>query len=157
MTCDYSYNLCHFRCLEEHYPTFPSTQDLTHSLLSSGDLQQLSEGGRLRFLTRFTMELSLLYKGGVLLPDLVKFYQWLHTDLALQFTREDARIAIGEVIKLAEKHGEGYIRKLYEGVKQKINQYVEQKGGISTVQHISDSIPLIHFLTGMCQPPYCVQ
>ena len=71
----------HTRRLELHYPQFPSEEDFTHRLLGSGDLQQHSEGGELMLLSRFSMEWPRLQAGGLLLPKLVEFYQWLHTQL----------------------------------------------------------------------------
>lgn len=72
---------CPHRCLELHYPQFPSEEDFTHRLLGTGDLMQHSEGGELMLLSRFSMEWPILQAGGLLLPKLVEFYQWLHTQL----------------------------------------------------------------------------
>ena len=86
------------RRLQVHYPHFPSDQELTHCIVSAGDLQQHGEGGKLRLLASFTMEQPHLYRGGVLLPDLVEFYQWLHMDLAHLLTYDHASsITIGQV------------------------------------------------------------
>ena len=161
------------RHLEEHYPHFPSKQELTHYVLSSGDLQQHSEGGRrgkLRFLTKFALDQPQLQKGGAILPDLVELYQWLHTHYIHLLTPKQARsITIGQVIKLAEKNlskefGKK-IRSLYDRVKLGYNQYLELVGGAmgawghtqvqgrSRMLRITDNMPLIHFLTGECIDP----
>lgn len=141
------------------YPHFPSEQELTHSVLSSGDLQQLSEGGKLRFLAMFTMEHTQLYCGGILLPDLVELYQWLHHDIAHLLTREHASsITIGQVIDFAKKKRKdqgNHIRKLYESIKTNYNQYIELTGGAIVTKaysptqgkKISDDTPLLYFLT----------
>ena len=63
------------------YPHFPSEQEFTHSLLSFRDIQRHAQGRDLHLLTRFTQEWPRLQVGGLLLPDLVKFYQWLHSVL----------------------------------------------------------------------------
>lgn len=63
------------------YPYFPSEQDFTHSVLSSEDIQSYAQGGELHLLTRFVLEWPRLQAGGLLLPDLVEFYWWLHTTL----------------------------------------------------------------------------
>ena len=73
--------ICPCRRLELHYPQFPLEEDFTHRLLGTGDLQQHSEGGELMLLSRFSMEWPILQAGGLLLPKLVEFYQWLHTQL----------------------------------------------------------------------------
>lgn len=78
----YLYLSC--RRLELHYPQFPSEEDFTHRLLGTGDLKQHSEGGELMLLSRFSMEWPILQAGGLLLPKLVEFYQWLHTQLGMR-------------------------------------------------------------------------
>ena len=151
-----------FTCsrLDEVYPHFPSEQEVTHFILSSGDLQQYCKGGKLRFLARFILEQPQLHTGGILLPDLVNLYQWLHKDIAHLLTRDHASsITIGQVIDFAEKklgkeQGK-HIRKLYDRVKLNYNQYIELTGGAigikpyatSRVNNISDDLPLLNFLT----------
>ena len=83
-TCIPPYLCTHYRRLELHYPKFPSEEDFTHRLLGSGDLEQHSEGGELMLLSRFSMEWPRLQAGGLLLPKLVEFYQWLHTQLGMK-------------------------------------------------------------------------
>ena len=140
------------------YPHFPTEQELTHSVLSCGDLQQLTEGGRLSFLATFTMEHTQLYCGGILLPELVELYQWLHHDIAHMLTREQASsITIGQVIEFAKKRNDlgNHIRKLYNSIKTNYNQYIELTGGAMVTKanpptqgkDISDDTPLLYFLT----------
>ena len=69
------------RRLQLCYPHFPSESDFTHSVLSSGDIRSHARGGELYLLARFAQEWPRLQAGGLLLPDLVEFYQWLHTAL----------------------------------------------------------------------------
>ena len=106
----------------------------------------------------FAMDYQQLYWGGVLLPDLIKFYQWLHTSLAYSLTHDvAASTKVGEVIERAEKEHDDHIRKLYDRVKQNFNQYIAVTGGdmindsgtIVQVELISNSSPLLHFLTGI--------
>ncbi len=52
-----------------------------HRIVSYGELEQHLEGGDLRGLSEFAQGWRRLQEGGLLLPDLVKFYQWLHTEL----------------------------------------------------------------------------
>ena len=69
------------RRLERCYPYFPSEKDFIHSVLSSGDIQSHTYGGDLYLLGQFAQEWRRLQIGGLLLPDLVAFYWWLHTAL----------------------------------------------------------------------------
>lgn len=141
------------RQLVSHYPHFPVEKDFTHAVQSSEDLDQCLEGGRLWLLTVFTLDRQYLQVGGSLLPPLVEFYQWLHTDLAHLLTHDQASsITIGRVIELAEgnldKDSGKHIRKLYEEVKEACNRYVELMGTAHDYT-ISDDIPILHFLTGI--------
>ena len=52
-----------------------------HYIISYGDLEQHSEGGELRVLSDFAQSWKVLQAGGLLLPDLMEFYRWLHTEL----------------------------------------------------------------------------
>ena len=154
------------RRLEVRYPHFPSEQELTHCILSAGDLQQHSQGGKLWLLARFAMEWPRLQRGGALLPELVELYQWLHSNTAHLLTYDQtSTITIGQVISLAERNlgremGE-HVRTLYENVKMNYNHYVELIGGAigagacaavrqgNKIFTIADDIPLLHFLSGM--------
>ena len=69
-----------YRCLEVCYPHFPTQQEFIHSVLSSGDIQSHVQGGDLYLLAQFAQELPRLQAGGQLLPDVVEFYHWLHTN-----------------------------------------------------------------------------
>ena len=70
-----------YRHLELCYPHFPTEQDFIHSVLGSGNIQSHTQDGDLYLLGRFAQEWSRLKAGGKLLPDLLAFYQWLHTSL----------------------------------------------------------------------------
>ena len=55
-------------------------------------------------LHQFTLEQKRLQVGGALLPDLVEFYKWIHTQLTHLVTYQRAKqISIGNVISLAAK------------------------------------------------------
>ena len=147
----------YYRKIELGYPHFPSEDELIHSILSSGDLQEHSKGGTLSLLAKFTMERPLLHKGEGLLPDLVELYQWLHKDIAHLLTHEEASsITIGQVVNFAKRNlnkedGE-HIWNLYQRVKTHCNQYmklVRRTVGASNVTiSISDHTPLLRLLTG---------
>ena len=50
-------------------------------VLSSRSIQSYACNGDLYVLGRFVQEWPQLQAGGLLLPDLIEFYQWLHTVL----------------------------------------------------------------------------
>ena len=154
------------------YPHFPSEQELTHCILSAGDLRQHSEGGKLWLLSRLSMEWACLQVGGALLPSLVEFYRWLHLNLGHLLTYDQASsITIGQVLALAErnlgKEMGAHIRSLYERVKVHYNRYVELIGGAigagacaavrrgNRIFTIADDIPLLHFLSGNVTLKWC--
>ena len=134
-------------------------------MLSAGDLKQHSEGGKLWFLARFAMEWPRLQLGGLLVPDLIELYQWLHMNIAHLITYDQAAsITIGRVIQLAERNSskemKEHLRNLYESVKINYNHYVELIGGAigagacaavrqgNKIFTIADDIPILHFLSG---------
>ena len=156
----------HFRRLEMYYPHFPSEQEFCHAILSAGDAEKYSEGGKLRLLIRFAMEWQLLKVGGDLLPDLVKLYRWLHMNIAHLITYDHASsLSIGEVIKRVKKNKEmgEHLQRLYEQVKLNFELYTKLTGdtigvgGSAGVQHgnkitIADEVPLLRFLSGEDTP-----
>ena len=84
--------------MELHYPYYPSEKDFTHSVLSSSDIAR----DNIALLSRFSLQWQRLQAGGELLPDLVEFYQWLHTDLAHVVSYETAcKVKIKSVIDRA--------------------------------------------------------
>lgn len=112
---------------------------------------------------RFVREWKCLQVGGSLLPCLIEFYQWLHTDIShLTTYKEASSMSIGQVItsvltNLDKQSGE-HIRKLYEKVKREYNSYMELRGagtGSAFDQEcvISDDIPILRFLTGWTNFP----
>ena len=73
-------------------------------------------------LTQFVLERPQLQVGGRLLPDLVEFYLWLHTQLAYIVSYDKAtELKIGQVVEQAVKrYSKDYgthVKKLYERVK----------------------------------------
>ena len=140
------------------YPQFPNEDDLIHYT------QRVSHLKEYRVVSMFAMDYRQLHCGGALLPDLVKFYQWLHTFLAYSLTHEAASTTtIGQVIERAEKEcADGpNIKKLYNRVVSRFNQYVQLTGGdmmtdskiyrvkCVRVHSISNSTLLLHFLSGI--------
>ncbi len=147
------------------YPHFPNEQEFTHSILSAGNLKEHSEGGKLCLLAKFAMEWRRLQLGGTLLPDLVEFYQWLHSNLSHLITNHRAaNLTIGQVIKLARQNSSkeygSHLWDLYQRVQHYYNSYVELIGGAigagacamvrqgNKIFTIADDIPVLHFLSG---------
>ncbi len=89
-----------------------------------------------------------------MLPDLVELYQWIHTNLSYQITRDQAlSFTMGHVIKKVKENssqsGE-YLCMLYNRVKSNYNCYVDGvRAHISghQIPRISDDTSLIYFLT----------
>ena len=73
------------------------------SLVAAREAHDLDDA-HLFALHLFTLEYERLQLGGALLPDLVEFYQWIHTHLSYLVTYEKAQqITIGKVISLSAK------------------------------------------------------
>ena len=75
-------------------------------------------------LTQFVLERHKLQAGECLLPDLVEFYLWLHTQLAYVVSYDIAnKLKIGQVIERAvERYSNEFgkhVKDLYERVKSK--------------------------------------
>ena len=83
--------------------------------------------------------------GGQLLPDLVEFYQWLHTHLAHQVTHHRAcnTFTIGQVVALASRrmphNMADQIQQLYQRVKGEFS-------GLGLVVKLSVCLPVCQFV-----------
>ena len=105
--CMYNYS----RILNQQYPHLASENEYMKTLVGAREIHNLNDE-HLFLLHHFTLEHDRLQLGGVLLPDLVEFYQWIHTHLSHLLTYERAqKITIGDVIKLSAKR---YPPKLHE-------------------------------------------
>ena len=78
-----------FRYLEAQYPNYPTVEDFCQSTLSSADIGRTPEH-HLYILSQLALQLPRLETAGALLPDLIKFYYWLHTEGAYIVEREYA-------------------------------------------------------------------
>ena len=70
-------------------------------------------------LTQFALEYERLYIIGLLLPDLIEFYQWIHTELIrhrVQWKYADTHTVESVVIQIDERNEDRGILKLYERV-----------------------------------------
>ena len=109
-----------YRCVKDKLLHLPSEADLLRSLQDSVKCQQCEN---LEVLLNFCENYNVLHAWGKALPDLVEFYQWIHTDLAYTFTEEE--VASEKVIDVihqfsidatcTEDHGD-HILTLFERV-----------------------------------------
>ena len=97
--------------------------EFSQALLSSTNIGNPTQN-ELYVLSQFALEYPRLQAGGVLLPDLIALYQWIHSELAFLVTRNYAENnTIEEVLTKADKRFTGLnITDLYERVKG--NNYV---------------------------------
>ena len=99
------------RTLNQQYPYLATKIMYNKNLVAAREAHKLNDT-HLVVLHRFTWEYDKLLLGGALLPDLVEFYQWIHTHLSHLVTYERAlNITIGDVIRLSAKR---YSPKLHE-------------------------------------------
>ncbi|XP_065828093.1 uncharacterized protein [Oscarella lobularis] len=116
------------------YPVDASYKDFVHTLNYIEGAGGKSTAEELGILLKFFTEKQRLQVGGLLLPDLIEFYQWLHGELSHLVTYEEAmKLKIGHVVKrltgrYSKKYAE-YVRRLFERVKEKYNKYVDLVGG----------------------------
>ncbi len=128
-------------------------QELTHHIISSKDQHQHLQKGKLWLLEKFAIEWPILQISGILLPDLVEFYQWLNTNVSHILTREEASsITIGDVIRLAEENSSKdvglHVRELFERVKKNYNTYLELTDRVLDGGIYDNRTPLLRLLTG---------
>ena len=89
--------------LEHHYPLLATENDYMRSLVDATEANDCSYT-HLFALRQFTLEQKRLQVGGALLPDLIEFYKWIHTQLSHLVTYQRAKqITIGNVISLTAK------------------------------------------------------
>ncbi len=149
--------------MEELFPAIPSKEDLIHSILTQGKLDQISKGGKYHCILRLTLELNQLQIGGELLPDLIELYKWLHSDLSQRITRHTAtNTTISDVLQKAIKHSSedagDHLKKLYENIMRNCMQYQNVDETSATAGSINlkrrkkimfnNRTPLLHFLSG---------
>ena len=111
--------------LELHYPLPATENDYMRSLVDATEANDCSYT-HLFALHQFTLEQKRLQVGGALLPDLVEFYKWIHTQLSHLVTYQRAKqITIGNVISLTAKRYSqqlcDHLTKLFKRVTSKTN------------------------------------
>ena len=110
--------------LELHYPHPVTKNDYMKSLTDATE----ASSTHLLVLHQFAREEKNLQKGGALLPDLVEFYQWIHTELSYLVTYEKAKqISIGRIISLSSRrYSQDYFEHLtglFKRIKSEGNHY----------------------------------
>ena len=87
-------------------------------MLASANLNDVTHN-QFYVLSKFALTYPRLKAGGALLPDLIEFYQWIHTELAYLVTKKYAqKNGFEEVITKADQKYEGRdLFKLFERVK----------------------------------------
>lgn len=111
------FSRCSFFCssLEKVYPYhFVTEQDLRHIAEDSSVTKKYP------LLSHFAKNLNVLQAGGVLLPELIEFYLWIHQDLKFTLSDEDAKNkSLAEVIR---DYADVHHRQLYAKTKGKFTQ-----------------------------------
>ena len=105
------------RQLAQFYPSFPSMEEFSQTLMSLKSIGNIENPCYI--ISQFTLEYPRLKAGGALLPDLIKLYWWIHTELAYRVTREYAeKHSIEEILtRLDKKYPDVEVFKLYERVR----------------------------------------
>ena len=113
-----TYKTCICRVLDTHFPHFPTEEEFSQSMLASVNLSDVTKNPHY-VLSKFALVYPRLKAGGTLLPDLIEFYQWIHTELAYLVTYNYAQNhGLEEVITKADQKYEGLdLCELYERVK----------------------------------------
>jgi hypothetical protein len=127
--------LTDLRTFSATYPVEPTYQDFLLSLEHIQGVHGHSDlSQQLSVLCKFVREKQLLRTGGLLLPDLVEFYLWLHQQLSHLMTKEQAmHMCVGDVVeRIINRYGKNYaeyIQRLFKRVQENYNKYVEVSGG----------------------------
>lgn len=101
------------------YPHYPSYAELIHDLLCEVSTEICNAENDLFPLTQFALEYERLCVIGLLLPDLIEFYQWIHTELVrhrIKWTYADAHTVEHVLVQIDEKYPERQIIHLYDRV-----------------------------------------
>ena len=101
------------------YPYVPSLRNFNHYLQEHCSSEEMLE--RYKVLIHFVNRYARLKAGGILLPSLIEFYQWIITDLSHVITKKQAsKLNLYQAVNLAaEKYSkalEKHYIKLFEDV-----------------------------------------
>lgn len=110
--------------LKQHYPHPATENDYMKSLVDAIEANDCSYT-HLYVLYQFTLQQKRLQVGGALLPDLVEFYKWIHTQLSHLVTYQRAnKITIGDVIDLTAKR---YSQDLCDHLRNLLKRIISKK------------------------------
>ena len=96
-------------------------------------------------LNLFTLEQKKLQFGGTLLPDLMEFYKWIHTQLSHLMTYERAKqITIGQVISLTAKRYSqeicDHLTSLFKRINSKNKSFYTQNTYLQPTNNLSHAL-----------------
>lgn len=105
------------RNLESQYPNYPNEEKLFNSIQS-----EEGSSGDLALLSQFSLQWKRLQTGEALLPHLVEFYTWLHTELSYiiseeEVYREQIRNIINRAVKKCSEDRRKHLQVLFDRVK----------------------------------------
>ena len=108
--------------VDEVFPVHANPTDFFLQLFSSSFLDE--KDGSLYILYQFILHRPELNAGGMLLPELVQFYRWVHNELNYTVTFDDAKhknVTVEEMLKLyLERHYHGEERERIFGMFQAV-------------------------------------
>ena len=111
--------------VDEVFPVHANPTDFFLQLFSSSFLNE--KDGSLYILYQFILHRPKLNAGGMLLPELVWFYRWVHNELNYNVTFDDAKlkkVTVEEMLNL-------YLERHYRGEeREKIIELFEAVAGI---------------------------
>ena len=117
----------YYRILEQHYPHPATENDYIKSLVDAIEAKNCNHT-HLFVLHQFTLKKQMLHLGGALLPDLVEFYQWIHTHMSHLVTYEKAKeMNIGKVISLSAKR---YSQEVGDKLKSLFDRIISKNNGL---------------------------
>ena len=106
-----------FRVLKANYPTVPTLKHFTNYV----EEQCKTLGFNYTILVKFMNRYPRLKAGGELLPYLIEFYVWIHTDLNHVITKEEAtNTTITEAVEQAAGKYSKDIKQYYKKRSEKV-------------------------------------
>jgi hypothetical protein len=115
------------RSISSTYPYVPTIKEFTYYLHQHCSQEQSRQ---FDVLLRFVHRYRCLQAGGMLLPSLIEFYQWIVTDLSYSITRKKATdCTLSDAVALAvEKYSKElkiHYMELFESVSKMYNNYLK--------------------------------
>ena len=119
-----------YRSLINVYPYIPSLKNFKHYLQDQCSSPETFK--KYELLVRFMNRYTRLTAGGILLPSLIEFYQWIITDLSHVITKKKAsEMSLHDAVDLATK-------KYSEELEQHYTKLFENVTGIIILRQINN-------------------